>query len=62
MDDKNKELFDELVRNTLLYGTGMYILQTTQGGGFKGRVVPFSEYAELGEALINFPERKDING
>ena len=54
--------YDELLRNAILYGTAFYMVQMTQGGGFKARVVPFSEYAELGEALTNFPEMKDLNG
>ena len=55
--------YDQLLRNAILYGTAFYMVQMTQGGGFKARVIPYSEYAELGEALRNFPARditKDI--
>jgi hypothetical protein len=47
MDDD----FDKLMQNTLLYGTGVLLMQMDEKLGITTRVVPLKEYAELGEAL-----------
>ena len=47
MDDD----FDKLMHNTLLYGTGVLLMQMDEKLGITTRVVPIKEYTELGEAL-----------
>lgn len=47
MDDD----FDKLMHNTLLYGTGVLLMQMDEKLGVTTRVVPIKEYTELGEAL-----------
>jgi hypothetical protein len=47
MDDD----FDKLMHNTLLYGTGVLLMQMDEKLGITTRVVPLKEYTELGEAL-----------
>ena len=43
--------FDKLMHNTLLYGTGVLLMQMDEKLGITTRVVPIKEYTELGEAL-----------
>ena len=47
MDDD----FDKLMHNTLLYGTGVLLMQMDEKLGITTRIVPLKEYTELGEAL-----------
>lgn len=47
MDDD----FDKLMHSTLLYGTGVLLMQMDEKLGITTRVVPIKEYTELGEAL-----------
>ena len=46
----NDPAFDALVQNTLLYGTGVLIMEM-EDGGITTRVIPVEEYTQLGEHL-----------
>lgn len=46
-DDK----FAELIKNALLYGTGVLTMTHRENGEIDIRVVSIEEYTELGEAL-----------
>ena len=51
--------FDKAYVNALLYGTGFIVMQF-DGIRVTARVVPRSEYEQLGEHLSNFPPSVDI--
>ena len=51
--------FDEAYTNALLYGTGFIVMQF-DGIRVTARVVPRSEYEQLGEHLSNFPPSIDL--
>jgi hypothetical protein len=51
--------FDKAYTNALLYGTGLIVMQF-DGRQVTARVVPRSEYEQLGEHLSNFPPSVDI--
>jgi len=50
---------DDAFTNALLYGTGLVVMQF-DGSSITARVVPRSEYEQLGEHLSNFPPSVDI--
>ena len=50
---------DDAFTNALLYGTGLIVMQF-DGMQVTARVVPRSEYEQLGEHLSNFPPSVDI--
>jgi hypothetical protein len=47
---KDDDDFNKLVRNTMLYGVGVMIMEL-KDGAVTNRIVPIDEYTQLGEHL-----------
>jgi len=47
---ENDDDFTKLMQNTVLYGTGVLIMEM-EDGGINTRVIPVEEYTQLGEHL-----------
>ena len=54
MTQDTQDDFEQMMHNTLLYGMGLLIMEM-KDGFMQTRVVPESEYKQLGEHLTNFP-------